>query len=161
MAGVPPQEATMERESAPSPPGAGTSKSYRIGDIGAQARVQVGEHQTMIGDTLAALPDGETLARQFDALVARLEAQPDLDEDTRTLAVEKTEAVAAGLAHAADEPGALRRALVDAKQFLGGVAGWAWNELTDILKSEAAQKTLATVTEASTRAAIKQLTGLP
>ena len=42
----------------------------------------------------------------------------------------------------------LRRALIDAKSWFGGAASWVGNALGDILKSEAARKTLGTVTEA-------------
>jgi hypothetical protein len=144
---------------ANNPPSGG--RSYQIGNVGAGARVQQGEHQTMIGDTLAALPDGDVLAQRFDSLIGRLREAPDIDEDARELAVEKTEAVAQGLATAQEEPGKLRRALLDAKQFLSGAVGWAWEELSGILESEAAQKTIATVAEAGIRASIKQLTGAP
>jgi hypothetical protein len=51
--------------------------------------------------------------------------------------------------------GILRRALLDAKVWFGGVASWVGNALGDILKSEAAQKTIGTVTEATTKAAIE------
>jgi hypothetical protein len=130
-----------------------------MGNVGPGARVQQGEHLTMIGDTLAALPDGDDLARQFEALLKRIDESPDLDADTRELAAAKTRAVAEGLAQAETDPGLLRRALADARGFLGGAASWALDGLSAILKSEAAQKTLATVTEASTQAAIKSLTG--
>ena len=49
---------------------------------------------------------------------------------------------------------ASRRALLDAKSWFGSAASWVGNALGDILKSEAAQKTIGTVTEASTRATI-------
>ena len=45
------------------------------------------------------------------------------------------------------------------QSFLGGAAGWAIGELGGILRSEAAQKTLSTVTDAATRAAIGSITG--
>jgi hypothetical protein len=132
-----------------------------MGDVGAGARVQQGEHLTMIGDTLAGLPEGDTLTQRFEALLAQLSERQDLDPDTKELAIEKTKAVADGLAQAQAAPGGLRKALLDAKQFLGGAAGWAWEELGGILKSEAAQKTIATISEATTRTAIAQLTGMP
>jgi len=47
-----------------------------------------------------------------------------------------------------------RRALLDAKSWFGNTASWVGNALGDILKSEAAQKTISTVTEAATKAAI-------
>ena len=48
----------------------------------------------------------------------------------------------------------LRRALLDAKSWFGPATSWVGDALGNILKSEAAQKTLGTVTEASTKAAI-------
>jgi hypothetical protein len=48
----------------------------------------------------------------------------------------------------------LRRALLDAKLWFGSAASWVGKALGDILKSEAAQKTIGTVTEATTKAAI-------
>jgi hypothetical protein len=44
--------------------------------------------------------------------------------------------------------------LFDAKAFFGSTLSWIGGALGDILKSEAAQKTIGTVTEAATRAAI-------
>jgi hypothetical protein len=134
-------------------------KSYQMGDVGAGARVQQGENLSWTETSLGATPDGKALEEQFAALAKRLAEHPGLDEDNRALAVEKTQAVAEGLAHAQESPAGLRRALVDAKNFLGTSAGWAWTEMTAILKSDAAQKTIGTITEASTRAAIASLTG--
>jgi hypothetical protein len=48
----------------------------------------------------------------------------------------------------------LRSALLDAKSWFGSTASWLDNALGDILKSEAAQKTLGTVTEAATKTAV-------
>jgi hypothetical protein len=44
--------------------------------------------------------------------------------------------------------------LLDAKSWFGTTASWVGSALADIMKSDAAQKTLATVTEATAKAAI-------
>jgi len=134
-------------------------KSYHIGNVGGHARVQQGEHLTMIEQTFAKTPDGDDLTQQFKALLKKIAEHPELDEDTRDLAMEKAKNVAEGLANAKESPGTLRRALVDAKGWFGSAANWAWDEMSNILKSEAAQKTLATITEVSAKVAIKSLTG--
>ena len=128
-------------------------RSYRMGDIGAGARVAQGENISWV-EGVAGLPDGPALAQQFAALLERIAKDTSLDEDTRELAKAKTEAVAEGLAKAQKSPGALRRALLDAKSWFGGAASWVGQALGEILKSEAAQKTIGTVTEAGTKAAI-------
>jgi hypothetical protein len=127
--------------------------SYQMGNVGAGARVAQGENISWV-EGVASLPGGESLTRQFDILLKRIEEDPSLDEDTRALAQEKTKAVAEGIAKAHESPTALRRALLDAKSWFGVTASWVGGALGDILKSEAAQKTLRTVTEAATKAAI-------
>lgn len=134
-------------------------KSYHIGNVGAHAKVQQGEHLTMIEQAFAKTPEGDDLAQQFKALLEKIAEHPELDEDTRDLAMEKTTKVAEGLAKAKESPGTLRRALVDAKGWFSSAANWAWDEMSNILKSEAAQKTLATITEVGAKVAIKSLTG--
>src|SRR5437899_3334588 len=94
-------------------------RSYRTGDIGAGARVAVGEHISWV-EGVARLPDGQALAQQFAALLERIGNDTSLDEDTRELAKAKIEAVAAGLVKAQESPGALRRALLDAKSWFAG-----------------------------------------
>jgi hypothetical protein len=135
------------------------AKSYQMGNVGAGARVAQGEHITWT-EGFSGDPQGEELKRQFAELLARIDQASDLDEDERALAKEKTEAVADGLANAQHEPGRLRRALRDAKGFLSSSASWVWDGLNKILTSEAAQKTIGTITEAGTQAAIKSLTGM-
>jgi hypothetical protein len=144
----------MAEQQSP-PPG----KSYRVGDVGPGARVAVGEHITWT-EGFAGYPEGEELKHQFADLLTRIDEAPDLDEDERALAKEKTEAVADGLANAQRDPGRLRRALRDAKGFLTSSASWVWDGLNQILTSDAAQKTIATITEAGTKAAIQSLTGV-
>ena len=137
----------------PDEPKATAERSYQMGDVGAGARVAQGENISWV-EGVASLPGGESLAQQFTALLERIAQDASLDEDTRELAQVKTKAIAEGLAKAEGSPGILRRALLDAKSWFGSAASWVGNALGDILKSEAAQKTIGTVTEASTRATI-------
>jgi hypothetical protein len=128
-------------------------RSYQMGNVGAGARVAQGENISW-QEGVAALPGGESLAQQFNALLERIKQDGSLDEDTRALAQEKTKAVAEGLSKAQESPSKLRLALLDAKAFFGSTLSWVGKALGDILKSEAAQKTIGTVTEAATRAVI-------
>ena len=137
----------------PDEPKPAAERSYQMGNIGAGARVAQGENISWV-EGMASLPDGESLTRQFDALLKRIAADGSLDEDTRALAQDKTKAVAEGIAKVRESPGTLRRALLDAKSWFGTSASWVGNALGEILKSEAAQKTLRTVTETATKAAI-------
>ena len=137
----------------PDEPKPAAERSYQMGNVGAGARVAQGEHISWV-EGVASLPDGEALARQFDTLLKRIAQDASLDEDTRALAQDKTKAVAEGLAKVQESPGPLRRALLDAKSWFGSTASWVGKALGDILKSEAAQKTLGTVTEATAKAAI-------
>jgi hypothetical protein len=129
------------------------ARSYKIGDVGAGARVAQGENISWV-EGVAGLPDGEALKKQFEALLKQIGEDASLDEDTRALAQDKTRAIAEGLAKAQEAPGKLRLALRDAKSWFGSAASWVGTSLGNILKSEAAQKTIGTVTEASTKAAI-------
>jgi hypothetical protein len=128
-------------------------RSYHIGDVGTGARVAQGENISWV-EGVAGLADGGALVKQFDALLKRIAEDGSLDEDTRALAQEKTKAVAEGLGKAKESPGMLSRALRDAKIFFSGTASWIGGALNAILTSEAAQKAIGTVTEASTKAAI-------
>lgn len=144
----------MHENEAATPQG---GKSYVIGDVGPGARVAQGENNTLIELAFAQVPGGDDLAREFGALLERIRQASDLDDDTRELAVNKTETVAKGLAEAHQNPTKLRLALMEAKGTLATFAGWTWTGLSDILKSEAAQKTIGTITEAGTKAAIGSL----
>jgi hypothetical protein len=135
------------------------SKQYTIGDVGAGARVMQGDHNAWIEQRLSGMADSEEVQRRFASLMERLQADPDLDPDERELAVEKTAAVVDGLGSANEEPGRLKRALLDAKGFLTSSAAWAWQELQDILTSEPVQKTIGSISEGATRGAIASLTG--
>jgi hypothetical protein len=124
-----------------------------MGNVGAGARVAQGENISWV-EGITGLPGGASLAQQFTALLERIAQDASLDEDTRALAQDKTKVVAEGLAKVEESPGMLRRALLDAKSWFDGTAFWVGTALGDILKSEAAQKTIGTVTEATTQAAI-------
>jgi hypothetical protein len=128
-------------------------RSYEMGNVGAGARVAQGENIFWVEEA-ASLPSGESLVGQFDALLRRIVEDTSLDEDTRALAQEKTKAIAEGIAKVHESPTPLRRALLDAKSWFRVTASWVGGALGDILKSEPAQKTLHTVTEAATKAAI-------
>ena len=137
----------------PDEPKPAAERSYQMGDVGAGARVAQGEKISWV-EGVASLPGGESLTWQFDALLKRIAEDPSLDEDTLALAQDKAKAVAEGIAKVQESPSTLRRALLDAKSWFGTTASWVGSALGDILKSEAAQKTLSTVTEATTKAAI-------
>ena len=81
----------------PEEPKSAGGRSYRIGDVGAAARVAQGENISWV-EGIASLPDGELLAQQFTALLERIAQDASLDEDTRERAQDKTKAVAEGLA---------------------------------------------------------------
>ena len=54
--------------------------------------------RNFLGQGIASLPDGKSLAQQFTALLERIAQDASLDEDTRERAQDKTKAVAEGLA---------------------------------------------------------------
>jgi hypothetical protein len=134
-------------------------ESYHMGNVGPHARVQQGKYLTMLEQTFTNTPDGADLTRQFKALLDKIAEHPDLDKDMRDLAMEKTQKVAEGLAHAKESPSGLRPALLDAKGWFSSTASWVWDEMSKILQSETAQKSIATISEASVRGVIKSLTG--
>jgi glucuronate isomerase len=138
----------MSDEPKPAP-----ERSYHIGNVGPGAKVQQGENNSW-REGVAGLPDGDLLSQQFATLLDRIAKDASLDKDTRALAQDKAKAVAEGLAKAQESPGILRRALLDAKAWFGNTTSWVHNALSDILKSDAAQKTIGTVTEAATKATI-------
>jgi hypothetical protein len=118
---------------------AGGGRSYRIGDVGAGARVVQGEHNTWI-EAVQGAPGGDELRRQIEELLARIAKEPGLGEDDRELVADKTRAVATALGQAGQSPEGLRRAIRDARVFLSTTAGWAWDGLRRVLESDAAQK---------------------
>ena len=129
-------------------------RSYQVGKIGERARVAIGENISWV-EGVSSLPEGESLKRQFSSLLERIAQDGSLDEDTRDLAEQKTKAIAEGLAKAKYDPVPLRRALKDANVWFSSTAKWVGHSLRDILKGEAAQKTIETVTEAAIKAAIQ------
>ena len=136
----------------------GAGKHYSIGDVGDGARVIQGDHNTLI-ESVQGIAGGAELQRQLEELLTRIASAPDLDEDSRELAAAKTRAVAAALGKASESPEGLRRALRDARVFLSSTAGWAWDGLRKVLESDAAQKTIGSIAEGGTRAAIQGLIG--
>lgn len=136
----------------------GAGKRYVIGDVGAGARIIQGDYNTWV-ESVQDQPGGEELKRQVEALLARIAAADDLDDDDRELATEKTQAVAVALGQAEQNPEGLRKALKDARAFLTSSVRWAWDGLCKVLQSEAAQKTISSIAEGSTRAAIQVLIG--
>lgn len=135
------------------------SKIYTVGDVGPGAQVAQGEYIQQVKQALAGVPESDVLERQFAALMKQIGQRPDLDAETRDLALEKTKAVAEGLANAKESPNGLSRALRDAKAFLTSSVQGAWEGLSEILKSEAAQKTMSAIAEGTTKAAIAALIG--
>jgi hypothetical protein len=133
-------------------------RSYRMGNVGPGARVAQGENIAW-REGVAGLPDGGLLAQQFTDLFDRIAKDASFDENTRALTQDKTKAIADGLAKAQEEPSLLCRALIDAKSWFDSRASWVGNAIRDILKSEAAQKTIGAVTEAATKAAIAAFVG--
>lgn len=133
-------------------------KRYEIGDVGAGARVVQGDDNLWI-EAVQASPGGGELQRLLEELLTRIVREPGLDEDNRQLAIEKTRAVAVALGQAKQSPDQLRIALRDARVFLSTTASWAWEGLRGVLTSDAAQKTIASIAEAGTQAAIQSLVG--
>jgi hypothetical protein len=142
----------------PDPPGGGNS--YRIRDVGAGARVLQGVNNSLI-ERAGALPGGDEVAQGLAALIGSLKSDSRLGQDDQELAVEKVQAVADALPQAAQSPERMRKALRDAGQFLGGTAMWAWDRLRKILSSEAGQQVLGTIADATAKAAISGLLGIP
>jgi hypothetical protein len=135
-----------------------TGKRYVIGDVGAGARIIQGDYNSWV-ESVQAEPGGEELKRQVEELLARIADAADLDADDRELATEKTQAVAVALGQADQDPDGLRKTLKDARAFLTSSVRWAWDGLCRVLQSEAAQKTISSIAEGSTRAAIQGLIG--
>ncbi|HLO18067.1 MAG TPA: hypothetical protein VK206_24765 [Anaerolineales bacterium] len=135
------------------------SKSYKIGNVGAGARVAQGENISWV-ESPSSAPEMQELFKQFNALLEKIATDPNMDDDTKAVTVEKTKAVANSLAKAQEEPNKLKIALMDAKGWLTTTAGWAWDGLNTILKSETAQKAIAGIGEAGVKAAIGALLGV-
>jgi hypothetical protein len=144
-----------------------TKKNKEIGSTFEVKNLQVGDGARVAAGQQITWTEGSPrdssaadLERQFTNLLEQIEEAEDLDEDQRLLAKEKASAVATGLAKANEEPGLLRRALLDMKNFVATTAGWIGHSVGNILRSEAAQKTISSITEAGTQAAIKAFQGM-
>jgi hypothetical protein len=133
-------------------------KSYSMGDVGANARVQQGENLSWV-ESYGNAPGDAALVQQFRDLIKEIAEHPDLDDDTRAISIQKTEAVAGALADAQKSPGKLKTALMDAKAWFGTTAKWCWDKITKILKSDAAKKVIETIAEQGTKVAIAGLMG--
>jgi hypothetical protein len=129
------------------------SDSFWIGNVGAGAHVAQGKNISWV-EGLSGLPLGDTLVRQFAELQEKIDNDPGLDDDARALTKLKATAIAEGLAKAKESPNMLRSALMDAKSWFASTASWVGTSIGEILKSEAAQKTIGTVSEAATKATI-------
>src|ERR1700760_4673657 len=116
----------------PDEPKPDAVRSYQMANVGSGARVAQGENISWV-EGVASLPGGESLTRQFDALLKRIAEDTSLDEDTRALAQDKTKAVAEGIARVQEAPTTLRRALLDAKSWFASAASWVGSALGDIL----------------------------
>ncbi len=133
-------------------------KSYNIGNVGQDARVQQGEHLTWI-DAAGLIPNSNTLLQQFKNLFEQISTDNSLDDVTRSISLKKTEAVVKGLSHAQASPTDLHNALVDAKSWFSDKSSGIWNQLNNILRSDTAQKTIGTITENSIMGAITGIIG--
>ena len=133
-------------------------KTYQIGDVGSNARVQQGEKLTWV-EALNGAQDFEVLTQQFRTLLEKISKAPDLDEDTRFISTKKTEAVIQSLGNAQQSPNELKYALIDAKDWFGNKASWIGKEIGKILSSDAAQKTIGTITENGVKGVIKAFIG--
>lgn len=137
----------------------GGSKTYTVGNIGQGARVMIGEHQTWIEQHDISSPENEDVLKRFDALMRRLIEDTSLDDEERHLSVDKAKTLAESLVEEEPSEGKIMRALVDAKSWFGTTASWAWEELTEIIKAESAQKLIAGIAKTGVKAAIAALLG--
>jgi len=126
----------------PDEPRPTAERSYTMGDVGAGARIAQGENISWV-EGVAALPNGESLTQQFAVLLERIAKDPSLDEDTRALAQDKTKAIAEGLAKTQESPGALRRALIDAKSWFGNTLTWVGKALATSSRARRRRRPLA------------------
>src|SRR5712691_3249560 len=118
--------------------------------------VQQGENLNWI-EAAGAIPDSNDLVQQFKTFFERISADRRLDEDTRSISLQKTEAVVKGLARAEASPKYLHHALLDAKSWFSDNTSDIWNQLNNILRGEVAHKTIGTITESNVKGAIKGL----
>ena len=131
-------------------------ESYTIGDIGANTRVQQGKNQTWI-EAANTIDESNTLKQQFEKILEEISQDNSLDEVEKCISKEKTEAISKGLENAQNSPKDLQYALIDSKSWFSSKASGVWNKLNDILKSDAAQKTIGTIAESGVKGAIQAL----
>lgn len=131
----------------------GGGRSYYINTVGAGARVAQGDNISWV-EGISALPDGAILASQFRQIIDLIGTDPDLDDDEKELARGKVNAIADALSVVDNNPGSLRLALKDGMPFFSSAASRIGKAIGSLLSSDAAQKTLSTITDAATRAAI-------
>jgi hypothetical protein len=131
---------------------------YTMGNVGSNARIQQGRQQTWT-ETLNAIPNGDTLREQFEKIIEGISQDNTLDEAEKSISQEKTESIANSLANVQSSPNDLHKALVDGNNWFNSKANWVWGKLSNTLKSEAAQKTIGTITESGVKGAIQALIG--
>ncbi|WP_265637137.1 hypothetical protein [Acidiphilium sp. PA] len=105
-------------------------------------------------EAVSTLPDGPTLAGQFTQIIDSIGTDPDLDDDSKELARVKVNAIAQALSVVDNNPGSLRLALKDGMPFFSSAASRIGKAIGSLLSGDAAQRTLSTVTDTATRAAI-------
>lgn len=131
----------------------GGGRSYYINTVGAGARVAQGDNISWL-EAVSTLPDGPTLAGQFTQIIDSIGTDPDLDDDSKELARVKVNAIAQALSVVDNNPGSLRLALKDGMPFFSSAASRIGKAIGSLLSGDAAQRTLSTVTDTATRAAI-------
>jgi hypothetical protein len=150
---------TEESPTHPQPPAVPAGgKNIQVGNIGAGARVAIGENISWI-EGLARRPGGDELTRQLVALLEQIRGAEDLPEADRSLAHVKTRAVADALPAAQSDPQRFHTALLDAQVFLQARAAWVWERLRSALTSEAAGTIVSGIAEGTVKGAIKGLLG--
>jgi hypothetical protein len=133
-------------------------KNYRIRDVDNNSNVIQGENNRII-EIANTSPEINDLKQQFDKVLEEISKDSNFDEDEKTISKQKVEQIAENLVKAKDSPEDLHRSLIDAKSWFSNKAGGIWTKLSNILKSDAAQTTIGTITESATRGAIKAFIG--
>lgn len=150
---------TDESTTHPQPPVVPAGgKNIRVGNIGADARVAIGENITWT-EGPARHPGGDQLTQQLLGLLEQIRDAQDLPEAERGLVHVKTKAVADALPALQRDPERFRNALLDAQVFLQARAAWVWERMRSALTSEAAMNMISGVAEGTVKGAIKGLLG--
>jgi len=132
--------------------------NYSIKDIGPNARIQQGKQQNWT-EILNTIPNSNTLEKQFKQIISEISKDKMLNRAEKSISLMKTESIAKALANAQRSPEDLHYALIDGNNWFSNKANWVWKKLIAILESEAAQKTIGTITESGIRGAIKTFIG--